>query len=102
MKKPFLAFFAVLTFALSAGIVQAAAVPGTDLYFDGGQTGTYVYSSIYDTNTSNSQKWKVKAIVTVCGNVKTNGGFFNDSDYVSEPRSFWCNETASYDYQSRP
>jgi len=101
-KKSLVTLIAVLTFgAVLSGVAFAGLVSGTsDLYYDGGQTGTYVYSGIEDTNLTNSTKWSVKAIVRVCGAEKADG-FHNDSAYVSEPRTLWCNETSHYDYRSR-
>lgn len=99
-KKATLSIAALLMFTVSSVAASAAAISGTDLYFDGGQTGTHVYSDIWDTNTSNSQKWKVNAIVKVC-NSTTQSGFFDDSASVRAERSFWCNESAHYDYYAR-
>ncbi|GLC89197.1 hypothetical protein [Lysinibacillus piscis] len=102
IKKGTLSIIALLIFVASSMAVSAAtdSIAGTDLYFDGGQTGTHVYSDIWDTNTSNSQKWKVNAIVKVCSNT-TQSGFKDDSASIREARSFWCNETSHYDYYAR-
>lgn len=100
-KKGLLTTIALLMFIITSSVASAAAVPNTDLFYDGGQTGTHVYSNIYDTNTKNNKKWKVNAIVKVC-NSKKQSGFLNDSASVRDNRSFWCNETSSYDYYARP
>lgn len=99
-KKGTLSIAALLIFVITSSVVSAASIAGTDLYFNGGQTGTHVYSEIWDTDTSNDQKWKVNAIVKVCSST-TQSGFMNDSASIRAERSLWCNETSHYDYYSR-
>lgn len=99
-KQGSLSFLALLLFVVTSNVVNAAAVPGTDLHFNGGQTGDHVFSEITDTNLKNKQKWKVNAIVKVCNSTKQSG-FLNDSAQTRDKRSFWCNETAHYDYYAR-
>lgn len=100
MEKGTLSALAILMFIVASSVASAAAVPGTDLHFNGGQTGTHVFSEITDTNISNAQKWKVNAIVKVC-NSTTQSGFFNDKASIREKRTLWCNENSGYDYYAR-
>lgn len=98
IKHSLTAFFAVAFFALTSVTVFAGPVAGGDLWYDGGQTGTYVYSSIYDNKPDDGRNYEVKASVKVCSSVTTSG-WLPDSAYISADRSFWCNESSYYDYR---
>jgi len=97
----------VLLFTVGVGVASAGPVAGGKLYFNGGQTGTYVYSEIYDNDWSFSEgkiinddgyRYEVKASVKVCGSVTTSG-WLPDYARITEDRKWYCNETAHYDYR---
>jgi hypothetical protein len=99
----------VFIFTVGIGVAGAASVGGGALYYDGGQTGTYVYSKIYDKDYSVSEgklvdddgkKFNVKASVKVCSAV-TSTEWLPDYAYESEDRTWYCNESSYYDYRSR-
>lgn len=108
IKNKFIAgLTTVLLFTVGVGAASAASVAGGKLYFDGGQTGTTVYSTIYDKDWSFSDnkvvnddgyRYDVKASVKVCGSVSSSG-WLPDYAYESEPRVWYCDETAHYDYR---
>lgn len=106
-NKLITALTAVLFFTVGVGIAAAGPVNGGKLYFDGGQTGTYVYSNIYDKDWSFSQgkivnsdgfDFEVNASVKVCSST-TSSGWLPDYAYLSQDRTWYCNETAHYDYR---
>ncbi|GFN32916.1 hypothetical protein [Paenibacillus xylaniclasticus] len=99
-KRAFVTLLTIVIFALTAVAVSAGPIAGGDLWYDGGQTGTYVYSSVYDHKPDDNKYYDVKASVKVCSSVTTSG-WLPDSAYASADRSFWCNETSYYDYRSR-
>ncbi|MHA6484978.1 hypothetical protein ACX1C1_24100 [Paenibacillus sp. strain BS8-2] len=97
-KHSFTTLLIVAIFAITAARVYAGPVAGGHLYFDGGQTGTFVYSHIYDHQPEDGNDYEVKASVKVCSSVTTSG-WLPDSAYISADRSFWCNESSYYDYR---
>ncbi|MGE6574462.1 hypothetical protein [Paenibacillus sp. Y5S-9] len=97
-KRGLAALFAVAVFALTSVTVFAGAVAGGDLWYDGGQTGTRVFSDIYDNNKDDGRFYDVKASVMVCSSVTTSG-WLPDKAYITAERSFWCNESSYYDYR---
>lgn len=80
--------------------VYAANVANGELIFTGGQTSQVVYSDIRDAKPSNSNYYKVLAIVKVGGN-KYTSGWKNDQAYVQHERHWYTNETSHYDYYLR-
>lgn len=88
--------------------VFAAAGPvnNNKLYFNGGQDSKVVYSEIYDALTEyrgtidDAEYFNVIAYVKV-GQDEHSSGWKQGYAYVKADRSFWHNETAYYDYQTR-
>ena len=74
----------------------AIDVAGGDLYYNGGQTDTIVYSEIGRT-AGISRKYMVKATVKVGGDTYTSG-FKSNYAYKDAKRVWWANETSYYDY----
>ncbi len=90
------------------GLVVAAMMVGTpltafaidlaggDLYYNGGQTDTIVYSEI-GRKVGVSRNYMVKATVKVGGNTYTSG-YKSNYAYKSANRVWYANETSYYDY----
>ncbi len=76
--------------------VLAKTMESGELYYDGGQTGTHVYSEIGETD-DHEKEWKVMAFVYV-GDTKTTSGWNDDYAYASAKRVWYANETSRYDY----
>ncbi len=102
MKKIISICFVALLSLVSFGTVLHAgnSLAGGIVYFNGYQTGTKVVSEIYDTNTSDSYKYKMEAIVYV-GSKRYSSGWKNDYAYKSANRVWYANETARYQYARR-
>lgn len=71
-------------------------VAGGDLYYNGGQTDTIVYSEI-GRKAGISRNYMVKATVKVGGDTYTSG-FKSNYAYKDAKRVWWANETSYYDY----
>lgn len=76
--------------------VGAIDVAGGDLYYNGGQTDTIVYSEI-GRKAGISRNYMVKATVKVGGDTYTSG-FKSNYAYKDAKRVWWANETFYYDY----
>ncbi|MFC5774965.1 hypothetical protein [Ectobacillus antri] len=87
----------VFSFSISA---YALSVANGELQYDGGQTSSIVYSTIFDSKPTNNMKYKVKATVTV-GSNKTTSDWQDDYAHAEAYRSFWSNERSYYDYYLR-
>lgn len=74
----------------------AIDVAGGDLYYNGGQTDTIVYSEI-GRKAGISRNYMVKATVKVGGDTYTSG-FKSNYAYKDAKRVWWANETSYYDY----
>lgn len=74
----------------------AIDVAGGDLYYNGGQTDTIVYSEI-GRKAGISRNYMVKATVKVGGDTYTSG-FKSNYAYKDANRVWWANETSYYDY----
>lgn len=74
----------------------AIDVAGGDLYYNGGQTDTIVYSEI-GRKAGISRNYMVKATVKVGGDTYTSG-FKSNYAYKDAKRVWWANETSCYDY----
>lgn len=74
----------------------AIDVAGGDLYYNGGQTDTIVYSEI-GRKAGISRNYMVKATVKVGGDTYTSG-FKSNYAYKDAKRVWWANETFYYDY----
>lgn len=74
----------------------AIDVAGGDLYYNGGQTDTIVYSEI-GRKAGISRNYMVKATVKVGGDTYTSG-FKSNYAYKDAKRVWWANETYYYDY----
>lgn len=74
----------------------AIDVAGGDLYYNGGQTDTIVYSEI-GRKAGISRNYMVKATVKVGGDTYTSG-FKSNYAYKDAKRVCWANETSYYDY----
>lgn len=74
----------------------AIDVAGGDLYYNGGQTDTIVYSEI-GRKAGVSRNYMVKATVKVGGDTYTSG-FKSNYAYKDAKRVWWANETSYYDY----
>lgn len=74
----------------------AIDVAGGDLYYNGGQTDTIVYSEI-GRKAGISRNYMVKATVKVGGDTYTSG-FKSNYAYKDAKRVLWANETSYYDY----
>lgn len=74
----------------------AIDVAGGDLYYNGGQTDTIVYSEI-GRKAGISRNYMVKATVKVGGDTYTSG-FKSNYAYKDAKRVWWANETSHYDY----
>lgn len=74
----------------------AIDVAGGDLYYNGGQTDTIVYSEI-GRKAGISRNYMVKATVKVGGDTYTSG-FKSNYAYKDAKRVWWANETPYYDY----
>ena len=83
----------VLTTPLTALAVDVA---GGDLYYNGGQTNTYVYSEI-GRKVGVSRNYMVNAIVKVGGNTYRSG-FKSNYAYKQANRVWYANETSHYDF----
>lgn len=73
----------------------AIDVAGGDLYYNGGQTDTIVYSEI-GRKAGISRNYMVKATVKVGGDTYTSG-FKSNYAYKDAKRVWWANETSYYD-----
>ena len=71
----------------------AIDVAGGDLYYNGGQTDTIVYSEI-GRKAGISRNYMVKATVKVGGDTYTSG-FKSNYAYKDAKRVWWANETLS-------
>lgn len=76
----------------------AIDVAGGDLYYNGGQTDTIVYSEI-GRKAGISRNYMVKATVKVGGDTYTSG-FKSNYAYKDAKRVWWANETSYYDYNN--
>lgn len=74
----------------------AIDVAGGDLYYNGGQTDTIVYSEI-GRKAGISRNYMVKATVKVGGDTYTSG-FKSNYAYKDAKRVWRANETSYYDY----
>lgn len=74
----------------------AIDVAGGDLYYNGGQTDTIVYSEI-GRKAGISRNYMVKATVKVGGDTYTSG-FKSNYAYKDAKRVWWANETSYYNY----
>lgn len=74
----------------------AIDVAGGDLYYNGGQTDTIVYSEI-GRKAGISRNYMVKATVKVGGDTYTSG-FKSNYAYKDAKRVWWANETSYNDY----
>lgn len=74
----------------------AIDVAGGDLYYNGRQTDTIVYSEI-GRKAGISRNYMVKATVKVGGDTYTSG-FKSNYAYKDAKRVWWANETSYYDY----
>ena len=74
----------------------AIDVAGGDLYYNGGQTDTIVYSEI-GRKAGISRNYMVKATVKVGGDTYTSG-FKSNYAYKDAKRVWWANDTSYYDY----
>ena len=74
----------------------AIDVAGGDLYYNGGQTDTIVYSEI-GRKAGISRNYMVKATVKVGGDTYTSG-FKSNYAYKDAKRVWWANETSYCDY----
>lgn len=74
----------------------AIDVASGDLYYNGGQTDTIVYSEI-GRKAGISRNYMVKATVKVGGDTYTSG-FKSNYAYKDAKRVWWANETSYYDY----
>lgn len=74
----------------------AIDVAGGDLYYNGGQTDTIVYSEI-GRKAGISRNYMVKATVKVGGDTYTSG-FKSNYAYKDAKGVWWANETSYYDY----
>jgi len=74
----------------------AIDVAGGDLYYNGGQTDTIVYSEI-GRKAGISRNYMVKATVKVGGDTYTSG-FKSNYAYKDAKRVWWANEASYYDY----
>ena len=74
----------------------AIDVAGGDLYYNGGQTDTIVYSEI-GRKAGISRNYMVKATVKVGGDTYTSG-FKSNYAYKDAKRVWWAKETSYYDY----
>ena len=72
----------------------AIDVAGGDLYYNGGQTDTIVYSEI-GRKAGISRNYMVKATVKVGGDTYTSG-FKSNYAYKDAKRVWWANETSYY------
>lgn len=99
----------VLTLSLLLGtvtMVKAGEIADGNLYFQGGQTSSEVYSEIYDNKCSQRGTYEDKIYYNVKASVKVGGDTYTSKfcqgyAYKSHKRSFWHNESAWYDYQQR-
>lgn len=80
--------------------LRSSTIEHGDLYFDGGQTEDIVYSEIGQTYQGKKlgHDYNVMAIVHV-GRNKYSSGWKKNFARITKERSFWANETASYDYE---
>ncbi len=74
----------------------AINIAGGDLYYNGGQTDTVVYSEI-GRKAGISRNYMVKATVKVGGDTYTSG-FKSNYAYKEAKRVWWANETSHYEY----
>jgi len=95
--KSKVAGLAVASLVLGTPIAAYAIdVAGGDLYYNGGQTSSVVYSEI-GRKEGITRNYMVKATVKVGGDTYTSG-FLSNYAYKEANRSFWANETSYYDY----
>lgn len=105
IKGMIIAMCIMLIIPLVAG-AAGVGVNGGRLYFNGGQTGTKVYSEIYDSLTSergtveDDEYYNVIAYVKV-GSTEYNSKWRQGYAYKSANRVWYANESSYYNYESR-
>jgi len=86
---------AVLSLALAVPAF-ALLLENNQLYYDGGQNSSIVWSEI-GRCVGVTTNWMCKATVTVGGNTYTSG-YQSNYARIEANRSFWANETSLYSY----
>jgi hypothetical protein len=76
--------------------VYAKLLENGELYYNGGQTDSIVYSEVGEAS-GHDHEWMVKATVKVGNNTYTTG-YQDDYAYKEADRVWYANETSYYDY----